>query len=131
MKSTSRMELRTMMPARAIIPIIDVAVKKAPVIACPDRKSTRLNSSHANISYAVFCLKKEPTAERYRSATVDPSRRRRQRQRHGHHHPAGAHDLSPHPRSRGDDRKHRHLVFFKIIPEPQLLLFSPPRRPEE
>src|SRR3712207_7250387 len=24
----------------------------------PDRKSTRLNSSHANISYAVFCLKK-------------------------------------------------------------------------
>src|SRR3712207_7702777 len=26
--------------------------------AGPDRKSTRLNSSHANISYAVFCLKK-------------------------------------------------------------------------
>src|SRR3712207_8894766 len=25
-----------------------------------DRKSTRLNSSHANISYAVFCLKKIP-----------------------------------------------------------------------
>src|SRR3712207_7982686 len=25
---------------------------------CKDRKSTRLNSSHANISYAVFCLKK-------------------------------------------------------------------------
>src|SRR3712207_7413824 len=25
-----------------------------------DRKSTRLNSSHANISYAVFCLKKQP-----------------------------------------------------------------------
>src|SRR3712207_8297716 len=24
-----------------------------------DRKSTRLNSSHANISYAVFCLKKQ------------------------------------------------------------------------
>jgi len=24
-----------------------------------DRKSTRLNSSHANISYAVFCLKKK------------------------------------------------------------------------
>src|SRR3712207_7466950 len=27
-----------------------------------DRKSTRLNSSHANISYAVFCLKKKPSA---------------------------------------------------------------------
>src|SRR3712207_7515028 len=29
----------------------------------PDRKSTRLNSSHANISYAVFCLKKKNTSE--------------------------------------------------------------------
>src|SRR5438445_12366642 len=27
--------------------------------ASKDRKSTRLNSSHANISYAVFCLKKK------------------------------------------------------------------------
>src|SRR3712207_8692311 len=27
-----------------------------------DRKSTRLNSSHANISYAVFCLKKQHAA---------------------------------------------------------------------
>src|SRR3712207_8641685 len=30
-----------------------------PGIAGLDRKSTRLNSSHANISYAVFCLKKK------------------------------------------------------------------------
>src|SRR3712207_7448694 len=33
------------------------------LLRCPaqyaDRKSTRLNSSHANISYAVFCLKKK------------------------------------------------------------------------
>src|SRR3712207_7719146 len=29
--------------------------------ASEDRKSTRLNSSHANISYAVFCLKKKNT----------------------------------------------------------------------
>src|SRR3712207_8038123 len=28
-----------------------------------DRKSTRLNSSHANISYAVFCLKKKKQLE--------------------------------------------------------------------
>src|SRR5689334_24114986 len=27
--------------------------------ACSDRKSTRLNSSHSSISYAVFCLKKK------------------------------------------------------------------------
>src|SRR3712207_8761149 len=31
--------------------------------ARPDRKSTRLNSSHANISYAVFCLKKKKIHE--------------------------------------------------------------------
>src|SRR5258707_8330935 len=30
-----------------------------PWTAIADRKSTRLNSSHANISYAVFCLKKK------------------------------------------------------------------------
>src|SRR3712207_8315865 len=31
----------------------------AAAVARTDRKSTRLNSSHANISYAVFCLKKK------------------------------------------------------------------------
>src|SRR5947209_15516291 len=30
-----------------------------------DRKSTRLNSSHANISYAVFCLKKKKKHRKY------------------------------------------------------------------
>src|SRR3712207_8874589 len=30
-----------------------------------DRKSTRLNSSHANISYAVFCLKKKKNITMY------------------------------------------------------------------
>src|SRR3712207_7576242 len=34
-------------------------VDGVPVTAAGDRKSTRLNSSHANISYAVFCLKKK------------------------------------------------------------------------
>src|SRR3712207_7169380 len=32
-----------------------------------DRKSTRLNSSHANISYAVFCLKKKTLPQLLRS----------------------------------------------------------------
>src|SRR3712207_7433100 len=36
-----------------------VIEKKGRVVNEPDRKSTRLNSSHANISYAVFCLKKK------------------------------------------------------------------------
>src|SRR2546427_9558820 len=31
-----------------------------------DRKSTRLNSSHSQISYAVFCLKKKKTKENHR-----------------------------------------------------------------
>src|SRR5689334_24342368 len=30
-----------------------------PGLCCQDRKSTRLNSSHSSISYAVFCLKKK------------------------------------------------------------------------
>src|SRR3712207_9400194 len=35
------------------------AIKERRVVTILDRKSTRLNSSHANISYAVFCLKKK------------------------------------------------------------------------
>src|SRR3712207_8321660 len=44
--------------AGRVLPGVDGAVpgRRRPV---PDRKSTRLNSSHANISYAVFCLKKK------------------------------------------------------------------------
>src|SRR3712207_7624446 len=45
-----------------------------------DRKSTRLNSSHANISYAVFCLKKKtflstdyPTSSPLTSLSLSPS----------------------------------------------------------
>src|SRR3712207_7697974 len=34
-------------------------IRDAAVASGVDRKSTRLNSSHANISYAVFCLKKK------------------------------------------------------------------------
>src|SRR3712207_6888489 len=33
--------------------------RSVPEVTATDRKSTRLNSSHANISYAVFCLKKK------------------------------------------------------------------------
>src|SRR3712207_8257423 len=36
-------------------------------VAAGDRKSTRLNSSHANISYAVFCLKKTNNITKLRS----------------------------------------------------------------
>src|SRR5438445_10210798 len=42
---------------------IQTIVRPEPGLSRPftDRKSTRLNSSHANISYAVFCLKKKKT----------------------------------------------------------------------
>src|SRR3712207_7451078 len=42
----------------AELPTADVLIHVEPET---DRKSTRLNSSHANISYAVFCLKKKNT----------------------------------------------------------------------
>src|SRR3712207_7091843 len=51
---------RTLLPRRAAG---GVARKEDKLVLSmpPDRKSTRLNSSHANISYAVFCLKKKKT----------------------------------------------------------------------
>src|SRR3712207_7618301 len=39
----------------------------SPLLSGRDRKSTRLNSSHANISYAVFCLKKKIKSEEHTS----------------------------------------------------------------
>src|SRR3712207_8905756 len=45
---------------QAALAAAPVAVAEAPpLLVRVDRKSTRLNSSHANISYAVFCLKKK------------------------------------------------------------------------
>src|SRR5947209_9675409 len=41
-----------------------------------DRKSTRLNSSHANISYAVFCLKKKRKATTTKSTSPERTRLR-------------------------------------------------------
>src|SRR2546427_6654878 len=43
-----------------LVPMVDTAEQaRAVVAATRDRKSTRLNSSHSQISYAVFCLKKK------------------------------------------------------------------------
>src|SRR3712207_7320119 len=43
-------------------PVADLGCGTGRTGAWLDRKSTRLNSSHANISYAVFCLKKKNNA---------------------------------------------------------------------
>src|SRR5699024_11247466 len=40
-------------------PRAEAPVPSGPASPRPDRKSTRLNSSHVSISYAVFCLKKK------------------------------------------------------------------------
>src|SRR5437899_3996511 len=50
----------------------------------PDRKSTRLNSSHLGISYAVFCLKKKTSGTLPRKGSRDaPARHRRHVTAHG------------------------------------------------
>src|SRR5574342_937467 len=47
-----------------------------------DRKSTRLNSSHHRISYAVFCLKKKKTKiEQWRRASMTHHERNKEQQR--------------------------------------------------
>src|SRR3712207_7304343 len=45
-------------------------VERRPSHVALDRKSTRLNSSHANISYAVFCLKKKKNTHQYNTSIV-------------------------------------------------------------
>src|SRR3712207_8953659 len=54
-----------------------------PEIACGDRKSTRLNSSHANISYAVFCLKKKKKRKTYLLMIHTPNTRNLRQRRAG------------------------------------------------
>src|SRR3712207_8280962 len=48
---------------RRPVPFTASEIEHALLVA--DRKSTRLNSSHANISYAVFCLKKKNQITQY------------------------------------------------------------------
>src|SRR3712207_6985347 len=53
MRLSRRLAALALLLAAAAPAFADIALPKK------DRKSTRLNSSHANISYAVFCLKKK------------------------------------------------------------------------
>src|SRR5688572_31771650 len=54
---------------RVVLSVIDAAFQ--------DRKSTRLNSSHSQISYAVFCLKKKNRRTKRRAPEGYRTRRRR------------------------------------------------------
>src|SRR3712207_7137875 len=65
---TGKEASRILPPSHVATPCGDLhdAAARHPCIRClrgGDRKSTRLNSSHANISYAVFCLKKKKKYE--------------------------------------------------------------------
>src|SRR3712207_7823683 len=57
--STGVHSCRRAHPGRAAGVVGVRSVQGQAVMCLSDRKSTRLNSSHANISYAVFCLKKK------------------------------------------------------------------------
>src|SRR5690349_24355146 len=50
---------RPALPAGWAVPVHERLQRIAAAYAREDRKSTRLNSSHVEISYAVFCLKKK------------------------------------------------------------------------
>src|SRR5688572_31551756 len=65
--------------------------RRAEVPVMPiDRKSTRLNSSHSQISYAVFCLKKKKEFKVHQSPTPDGVRHHAERQPHLADSPAAA-----------------------------------------
>src|SRR2546426_5033638 len=49
------------------VDVYPVTIPMSRVANCGDRKSTRLNSSHLVISYAVFCLKKKKNKTKLRS----------------------------------------------------------------
>src|SRR5437764_7166945 len=85
----------TLFPYTTLVPISEVASEEAlqvrlgvsgeerrePVEEDEDRKSTRLNSSHRCISYAVFCLKKKKKKNTPQTEKQQYSRKRHRRRR--------------------------------------------------
>src|SRR5947209_9218589 len=74
-------ELRSEHPDHRLLEVVldvvdDLIEPQIDLLRLRDRKSTRLNSSHANISYAVFCLKKKKLKASQRNATRDYMRAR-------------------------------------------------------
>src|SRR2546426_8587795 len=59
---------------RSLVLVCHSFAFRLPRLSCRDRKSTRLNSSHLVISYAVFCLKKKT---KYITMGVSTERQRR------------------------------------------------------
>ena len=61
MKSTRMIELRTTMPAPAMKPIIEVAVKNAPIAQCAGRMPTSENGIAAMMMNGVMNERNQPT----------------------------------------------------------------------
>src|SRR2546430_9319480 len=72
----------------------------------PDRKSTRLNSSHSQISYAVFCLKKKKTNRNHNIGHAAIAEHRLLREGRDEH----ADDPEP---------RHGHYVDFRMTEAPE------------
>src|SRR5690349_23699866 len=64
-------------PGEASLLAALIAVTKRPVVSVQDRKSTRLNSSHVEISYAVFCLKKKKKTRKKKLSKTQKTRMKR------------------------------------------------------
>src|SRR3954463_204385 len=93
----------------------------------PDRKSTRLNSSHTIISYAVFCLKKKGASRARGTRGWGPGATRRGRRRRTRATPAP-----------GARRKHESANYAKAAPLSPFFFFevpgehrNPPPPPDE
>src|SRR6266481_7948970 len=71
-RSVAAITMRSSHPPRkpAVPPIRTASRLETKAAAGADRKSTRLNSSHSSISYAVFCLKKKKKPKYIQSFTI-------------------------------------------------------------
>src|SRR3954467_8389000 len=89
-------------PQRPPLPLLPPR-QQVPAVRALDRKSTRLNSSHTIISYAVFCLKKKKADRRADQMPAD-------RQEHGST-----------PFGKIGHRLDQRRVFLKDTPAPEIL----------
>src|SRR5438874_5043883 len=78
---------RSLLRAHVAPEVSDLARGRCKSETSGDRKSTRLNSSHVEISYAVFCLKKKKncTVKLYKCLFHSQLRRHRYHHRNHHH----------------------------------------------
>src|SRR3954466_7716403 len=94
---------------------------------CADRKSTRLNSSHTIISYAVFCLKKNNSTPRRRTPTpAPPPTPTLAAPPLRHAQAVGLVRRDPHPRRVPVRRVARVFFFLSTGAPPSSPLFPPP-----